>query len=176
MKSSIRCASVAGRCWRAGLAMCIAAASLAGAASAQTVAAVPTSITKPVMSSVSAPVSGTATVGGETITITGTIQVDATAVPDLTFRAPPMVVLSIRFLDLAGVGQTTRATFRSRSVIQKTRPLAASDLIDVTFPVVPTDVEGYGKARIARASLALSFDTAQGLLTGAAGTVSTSRY
>lgn len=152
-------------CWTLGLALFWAA----GQAAAQ-------SFTSPAVSSMTVPLSGRADTKGEPVTINGTARIKTTAVPDLDWRATPVVIVTIEFLSMTAVGATSGGRYTVEETIQKLRTLAPSDTVDVTFPITRAGTPDLTTRMIGLATFALSFDTNTGKLTGATGTLGTSPY
>lgn len=152
----------------------IAAAALllaATAAAAQT-------FTAPVVSSLLVQVTGQAVTKHEPINIKGTVRVRTTVVPDLDFRATPSVLVTIEFLRLGGDGVRLRGRYVVEETVEKLRTLAPTDTVDVTFPIAREGVRTGELKTVAvgMAVLTLNFNTNNGKLTGAIGTISTSPF
>lgn len=153
--------------WLLALALLLAA----GAAAAQ-------SITKPVVSSMTVPLSGKATTKTEPVNINGTARVRTTVVPDLDWRATPVVILTVEFLSMTATGTTSGGRYTVEQTIQKLRTLAATDTVEVTFPIVRmgSGAAGLTTPMIGSATFKLTFNTSTGVLSAASGTVATSTF
>lgn len=141
-------------------------------------AAAAQSITAPVVSSVSATLTGQAITKTEPINIKGTVRVRTTVVPDLDFRSTPVVLVNIEFLRLGGDGVKVRGRYTVEETIEKIRTLTATDTLDVTFPIV-REGSTAGELKtvaVGVAVLTLSFNTKSGKLTGVTGTLNTSPF
>ena len=122
---------------------------------------------------VSSPSSGTTmvaysgTVDGppESVFLSGFVGIKATVVRDPESGRPPIVLLHIDLSNVVGVGITTGSTYVASGDQDLIRPLAASDVVDVTFAIVPKRAEGALEARTALASFTLTFNVATGVLT-----------
>ena len=120
------------------------------------------------------PVAGTVDDVPESISLSGVARITSTPVVQ---RIPgrPRVVLSIDLRDVSGQGLSTGTTYVSTGEAYLTRLLVLSDLVEVTFALVPSGPDGILSARTALASLRLSFDLTSGGLTAASGTPSAFR-
>ena len=118
----------------------------------------------------------TGTVDGapEAVALNGFVRVASKVVRDPDFGKPPIVLLTIDFSGVTGVGLVTGAKYVTSGDQQLIRPLVAVDVVDVTFAVFPGTRGGMAKARSALASLTLLYDTNSGALTtgAASGAVS----
>jgi hypothetical protein len=114
------------------------------------------------------PVSGTVVELPENVSLSGVARITSTPV---TQRIPgrPRVVLSIDLRDVSGQGLSTGTTYVSTGEANLTRLLVPSDLVEVTFALVPNGPGGILSARKALASLTLTFDLMSGALTAASG-------
>lgn len=170
---SAPCKSAARRLSRhVAVACLLAAATLAGQATAQT-------ITAPVVSSRIVPLSGQAATRGEPVNLSGTARVRTTVVPDQDWRATPVVIVTIEFLKVAAVGVRGGGRFTVEQTLQKLRPLAATDTVDVSFPVVAqgsSRAAELATALVGQAVFTLSFDTRTGALTAASGSLGATPY
>jgi hypothetical protein len=105
------------------------------AAMAQVVAAVPTKSIVKIL------VSGTVPGTPEAVTFTNAaVQIGSTLARDPDPTLPPVLIVDITFLKASGVGALTKTTYVAEAQVTKVRPLAAKDVIEITFPfsVPPT--------------------------------------
>jgi len=125
-------------------------------------------------SSVAIPISGTVDGLPEGVTVSGLARITSTLVKtDAKFHHPPRVILDFDLHHVSGTGISTGTHYVTRSRDELLRPLVASDVIEVTFPLQPSGPKGFTAARAGLASFTLSFDVNTGALTGGTGTVST---
>jgi hypothetical protein len=110
----------------------------------------------------------------ETIPFAGKIQIKTIAVPDLDFGGPPIVRVTLDFLDVQGLGQTTKQKYFATGDDELNRPLVASDQLGLTFAIV-TDADRITSVGTGLISVTLTFD-AVGNLTAATGSVSNSPF
>jgi hypothetical protein len=103
------------------------------------------------------------------------IQIDSTLARDPDLGNPPVVIVNITFLKVAGVGVTSKTKYTADYRVTKIRPLAGTDVIEVTFPFTPDKPQGHVEARAGRATFNLTYDT-NGVITGASGTIGTSTF
>jgi hypothetical protein len=121
--------------------------------------------------SVVIPYSGTLDGAPESVYLSGLARLTSIVVRDPDFGRPPGVRLSVDLSDVSGVGVRTGMRYVAGGEEGLIRPLVASDLVEVTFPVVPDHLEGAALARQAVASFALAFDVTTGrLIAATAGT------
>lgn len=105
------------------------------AATAQVVAAVPTK------SVVTVVITGTVPGTPEAVAFTNAaVQIGSTLARDPDPTLPPVLIVDITFLKASGVGVLTKTTYVAEAQVTKVRPLAAKDVIGITFPfsVPPT--------------------------------------
>jgi hypothetical protein len=129
----------------------------------------------PALAVVSIPFSGTTvipysgTLDGlpEGVFLFGLVQISMNVVRDPDFGQPPIVVLSFDLGNVLGVGLSTGANYVASAGQALVRPLVASDVVEITFPVMPSGAGGALKARPAVASFTLNYNLATGRLTGA---------
>lgn len=116
------------------------------------------------------PVAGTVVDGPEDVYVAGVARITSTL---LAQRIPgrPRVLLSIDLLAVSGQGLSTGKTYVSTGEANLTRLLVPSDLVEVTFALVPSGSGGILSARTALASFTLNFDLTSGALTTASGTL-----
>jgi hypothetical protein len=96
---------------------------------AQVVAAVPTKSIVKIL------VTGTVPGTPEAVTFTNAaVQIGSTLARDPDPTLPPVLIVDITFLKASGVGATTKSTYVAEAQVTKVRPLAARDVIEITFP------------------------------------------
>ena len=106
----------------------------------------------------------------ESVSLSGQAQLNARVVTDPDFGNPPRVVLSINLSDVTGVGQRTKTTYVTSDEQTLTRPLAATDTVQMTFPFYPSDGSAIS-SRTGMASFNLTFDENSLTLTGVTGAI-----
>jgi len=89
------------------------------------------------------------------------------------FNHPRSVMLSIDLHDVSGQGLSTGAAYITESQEDVMRPLVASDLVEITFPLYPKGLGGLTSARAGLAAFTLTFDVSTGALTGGTATINT---
>jgi len=121
-------------------------------------------------------IQGTVNGPPESVPFSGKVQIKATAVTDPDFGGQPSVHLAIDFLDVQGLGATTRTKFFAVEEDELMRRLVASDRIDLVFTIVPDKgtVE-LATVRSGLASLTLTFDGA-GNLTAGTGSITNNPF
>jgi hypothetical protein len=112
------------------------------------------------------PYSGTLDGLPESVFLFGLAQITMRVVRDPDFGQPPVVVLSIDLGNVFGVGVATGASYVTSGRQELIRPLVASDLVEITFAVIPNRPGGALAARQAVASFTLNYDTTSGQFTG----------
>lgn len=114
-------------------------------------------------------------VGGspESVSFSGDAKVSTRLAPDPDFGSPSLVV-SIDLRGVSGVGSSTRAKYviSGPEIVQKR--LAASYVVDITFPFYRSGTDGTSGARSGAASFTVDIDTATGAVTGATGSIGSS--
>src|SRR5262245_18778798 len=150
----------------AGGALCLLVAMVGGLPQATT-AALRTS-------SVAIPISGTVDGLPESVSVSGLARITSKLVKtDAKFHHPPRVILDFDLHRVSGTGISTGTRYVSMSRDEMPRPLVASDVVEITFPLEPKVAKGFTAARAGLASFTLSFDVHTGALTGGAATVGT---
>jgi Na+-transporting NADH:ubiquinone oxidoreductase subunit NqrB len=119
--------------------------------------------------SVSGIVSGTP----ESVSFSGTAKVGTRLAPDPDFGSPNLV-LSIDLTGVSGVGSSTRMKYAigGPEIVQKR--LAASHLVEITFPFYKSGTDGTTGARSGAASFTIDVDMATGAVTNATGNIGSS--
>ena len=124
-------------------------------------------------SSVAIPVSGTVDGLPESVSVSGLARITSTLVKrDAKFNHPPRVILEFDLHKMSGRGVSTGTRYLTRSRDEMLRPLVASDVVEVAFPLQPRVAKGLTAARAGLVSFTLNFDVDTGALTGGTGTVS----
>jgi hypothetical protein len=121
------------------------------------------------------PISGTVNGQPESVSLSGNVQIKSTLVTDPDFGTPPKVILAFSFLNVSGVGLSTGKKYMSSAEDNKIRPLAASDMVEITFPFQNMTM-GMSSARWGLASFTLIFDLTTGGVTQGTGTIATSNF
>jgi hypothetical protein len=106
------------------------------------------------------PYSGTVDGPPESIFLAGFILIRTVVVTDPDLGRPPIVLLDVDVSNVTGVGLRTGTRYVASGSQSLTRPLVASDVVDVTFAVSPDRPGGALSARSALASLTLNFNLA----------------
>ena len=98
---------------------------------------------------------------------------------------PPVLIIDITFIKAPGVGVTTKTKFVAAAEVIKTRPFAANQVLEITFPfdedkgvVAQTSATSTSVLSAARSGLATFNVTvdANGVITGATGTISANPF
>jgi hypothetical protein len=110
----------------------------------------------------------------EVIPFSGKIQIKTTTVTDPDFNLPPITEISINFLDVQGLGQTTHTKYFAEGDNQMNRSLRASDTLGLTFGIT-TAPNGLTVVGTGLVTLTLTYDAA-GNLTSASGSVDNSPF
>jgi hypothetical protein len=103
----------------------------------------------------------------ESVTFAGTAQIESRLAVDPENSRRSKILLQIDLSGVTGVGSSTLAAYVVRAQKVVTRSLAASDVINVTFPFHPGSARATTSSRTGLATFALSFDTATGAVTAA---------
>lgn len=106
----------------------------------------------------------------ESVSFSGNAKVGTRLAPDPDFGSPSLVV-SIDLTGVSGVGTWTRAKYviGGPEIVQKR--LAASYVVDITFPFYRSGTDGTSGARTGHASFTLDVNTATGAVTSATGSI-----
>lgn len=113
------------------------------------------------------PIQGTLAGAPEDIALNGHARIRSTAFTDPDLGDPPGVILTIDFLNVIGVGQSTGSRYFAHGENIVVRVLRASDLVALTFPLSPVGARETEAARSVLASFSLTFDLNSGSLQGA---------
>jgi len=116
------------------------------------------------------PINGTVSGQPESVVFSGQAKVNSKLAPDPDFNRPSLV-LSIDLTGLSGVGSSTRAKYVIAGPELVQRGVAASHLIEFTFPFAKSGAMNLGSAQSGAASFALGFDLKTGAVTSASGNV-----
>ena len=121
-------------------------------------------------SSLTIPIAGTVDGVTESVSLSGSAEIVSTLVLDPDFATLPREIISIKLVNVSGVGLLTGASYVAEGEDVMMRLLAAEDLLEITFPFHPDTPGGEDLARSALASITLNFDVLTGALTdGTAG-------
>jgi len=124
--------------------------------------------------SVAIPFSGTVSGGPESVRVSGLVRITSTLVKtDARFNHPRRVILAFDLNNVSGTGLSTGTRYVARSRDEVMRPLVATDVVEIGFPLQPKVARGFTAARGGLASFRLSFDVNTGALTGGTATVGT---
>jgi hypothetical protein len=118
-------------------------------------------------------VSGVVSGTPESVSFTGVARVGARLAPDPDFGFPSLV-MTIDLTGITGVGLSTRTKYAIGGPEIVQRRLAATHLVDITFPFYQSGTDGSSGARSGAASFALDVDTASGSVTSATGSIASS--
>lgn len=118
------------------------------------------------------PIQGTLGGGAEDIVLLGRARIRSTTFTDADLGDPPGVILAVDFLNVIGVGQATGTRYFAHGENIVVRPLRASDLVELTFPISPLGARETETARPVLASFSLTFDLNDGKLKAATASFS----
>jgi hypothetical protein len=116
------------------------------------------------------PYSGTVEGAPEAVFLTGSIRVTTKVVRDPDFGTPPRVLYDFDLSSVVGKGLRSGVRYSAPEGDRLIRPIAATDRVEITFPIVPNRTGGILSARQAVATFTFSFDARAGKFTK--GTVS----
>jgi len=91
------------------------------------------------------------------------------------FNAPTLV-LSIDLTGVSAVGSSTRSKYVVSGPEMVQRKVAASQLVEITFPFAKGSMGGASDARTGVATFALNFNLNSGAVTSGTGSVSSPNY
>jgi hypothetical protein len=111
-------------------------------------------------------ISGTVDGRPESVLFAGKAQIQSRLAVDPDDSRRSKILLQIDLSGIAGVGNTTRASYVSQAQELVTRSLVPSDVIELTFAFHASNARAVGSSRTGLATFALSFDTATGAVTG----------
>jgi hypothetical protein len=126
-----------------------------------------------VTSTLTIPIAGTVTASPESVSLSGSIQIVNTLVRDSLLGSPPKVRLSIKLVNVSGVGLSTGTKYVATGEDTLLRLLKISDSFEITFPFYRDTPNGRSSARSALAAITLKFDLLSGTLSGATASFST---
>jgi hypothetical protein len=111
------------------------------------------------------PYSGTVEGAPEPVFLNGVIRVTTRVVRDPDFGTPPRVLYDFDLSGVVGKGLRSGVVYKASQGDRLVRPLAATDTVEITFPIVPNRAGGILTARPAVATFTFSFDAKAGRLT-----------
>jgi len=123
--------------------------------------------------SMTVPISGTVDGGPESVSLSGSLSIVTTFVTDPLLTVPKEL-LTIKVVNVSGVGLTSGATYIATGEDRLTRTLALTDHLDIMFPFYRASI-GPRSAQSAMASITLRFDLVTGTLTAATAAFSSPR-
>jgi hypothetical protein len=121
-------------------------------------------------SSTLVPIAGTVSGQPESVAFLGLAKVNSKLAPDPDFNRPSLV-LTIDLTGLSGVGLSSRAKYVIAGPENIQRTVAATHVVEFTFPFAKSGAMNLGSAQSAVASFALGFDPNTGVVTSASGNV-----
>ena len=116
-------------------------------------------------------VAGTVTGVPESVYFSGPVQVTTEPAAGRVAGAKAHVVVSIDLRQLSGRGLSTGTRYVAPSQVNLTRVFGASDLIELTFPFLPSGAAPASPTRTGVATFVLAYDVTTGALTAAVATV-----
>jgi hypothetical protein len=111
------------------------------------------------------PYSGTVEGAPEPVFLTGSIVVTTRVVRDPDFGTPPRVLYDFDLINVVGKGLRSGVRYTAPQGDRLVRPLAATDRVEITFPIVPNRTGGILSARQAVATFTFAFDAKAGAFT-----------
>jgi hypothetical protein len=126
-----------------------------------------------VATSLTIPIAGTVDGAPESVSLSGNLSIMTTLVVD-PLLASPKERVTIKVVNVSGVGLTSGAKYIATGEDRLLRTLAMTDHLDIMFPFYQASV-GPRSARSAMASITLKFDLVTGSITGATATFSSPR-
>jgi hypothetical protein len=119
-------------------------------------------------------IQGTVTGSPESVVFSGQAKIDSKLAPDPDFNRPSLVI-SVDLTGVSGVGSSSAAKYviTGPEIVQ--RGVAASQLVEITFPFVKSTM-GMSATRSGVAAFALSFDVNTGAVTSATGNVASPNF
>lgn len=127
-------------------------------------------------SSLTIPIAGTVNGLTESVSLSGSAEIVSTLVLDPLLGTLPRELISIKLINVSGLGLSTGTSYVATGEDVLLRLLATSDLIEITFPFYPDTPDGASSARSALASITLNFDLLTGALTGGTAGFSTPSF
>jgi hypothetical protein len=116
------------------------------------------------------PIAGTVRGQPESVSFTGQAKINSKLAPDPDFNRPSLV-LTIDLTGLSGVGSSSRAKYVIAGPENVQRKVAATHVVEFTFPFAKSGAMNLGSAQSGVASFALGFDPNTGAVTSASGNV-----
>ena len=116
------------------------------------------------------PIKGTVSGKSENVVFSGQAKVNSKLALDPDFNRPSLV-LTIDLTGLSGVGTSTRTKYVIAGPENGQRSVAASHVVEFTFPFAQSGAMNLRSAQSGVASFALGFDPATGAVTSASGNV-----
>ena len=126
-------------------------------------------------SSTLVPIKGSVDGVPETVVFSGNAKVNSRLAPDPVFNTPTLV-LSIDLTSVSAVGSSTRSKYVVTGPEMVQRKVAASQLVEITFPFAKGSMGGTSEARTGVATFALNFNLTNGAVTSGTGSVSSPNY
>lgn len=127
-------------------------------------------------SSLTIPIAGTVDGVAESVSLSGSAEIVSTLVLDPLLGTLPREIISIKLVNVSGVGLLTGKSYVAEGEDVLLRLLVTSDLIEIAFPFYPDTPDGTSSARSALASITLNFDLLTGALTGGTAAFSTPNF
>ena len=121
------------------------------------------------------PIKGTVDGVPETVVFSGNAKVSSRLAPDPVFNTPTLV-LAIDLSGVSAVGSSTRSKYVVSGPEMVQRKVAASQLVEITFPFAKGSMGGTSEARTGVATFALNFDLTSGAVTTGTGNVSSPNF
>ncbi|AOE85393.1 hypothetical protein [Pseudomonas sp. TCU-HL1] len=118
-------------------------------------------------------IDGTLETPAEDISLKGMARIRSTSFSDPDLNGAPGVILLIDFLNVLGVGLTSRTRFFAHGENRVVRVLRQTDEVELTFPITPVNAKATITALPVLATFELEFDIDQGQLTAASAFFST---
>jgi hypothetical protein len=117
-------------------------------------------------------VSGTVSGEPESVSLSGKAKIESTVVwSERDTVAPASIELNIDLSGVSGVGKSTRTKYVTNAREIALRRLAATDLVEVTFPFFASGTNGVSSSRTGVARFSLMYDVNTGALTSASGSL-----
>jgi hypothetical protein len=127
----------------------------------------------PLVSTIRIPIAGTVTAPTESVSLSGTAEITSTLVLDPLLGAPPREIVSIKLVNVSGIGLLTGARYVATGQNTLLRLLVTSDVLEITFPYFSDTAGGASRARSLLASFTLNYNLFTGALTTGTATFST---
>jgi hypothetical protein len=121
------------------------------------------------------PIKGSVDGVPETVVFSGNAKVNSRLAPDPVFNTPTLV-LAIDLSGISAVGSSTRSKYVVSGPEMVQRKVAASQLVEITFPFAKGSMGGTSEARTGVATFALNFDLTSGAVTTGTGNVSSPNF